>query len=729
MTSVAGAALDALAQARHPDPFALLGPHRADPGIVIRTYQPSAEGVAVLRNGFQATMMRVHPSGIFEATFDDAKDVFDYKLRVRYPDGRATETDDPYRYGRVISDYDLYLFGEGKHTRIYERLGAHLMRIGEADGAHFAVWAPNAERASVVGDFNEWDGRRHPMRRLGMSGVWEIFIPGVTEGQRYKFELRSRMHGEILVKSDPFGFAFEVPPLSASVVARLDYQWNDGAWMRDRAAWNNWFNRPFAVYEAHFGSWARVPEEGDRYLTYRELADRLIPYVKDLGYTHIELLPVAEHPYSGSWGYQVTGYYAPTSRFGSPQDFKAFVDACHQHGLGVILDWVPGHFPKDRFALAQFDGTSLYEHADPRQGEHRDWGTLIFNYGRNEVRNFLLANALFWLDEYHIDGLRVDAVASMLYLDYSRQPGEWVPNRHGGRENLDAIDFLRELNELTHGQHPGSITIAEESTAFPSVSRPTYLGGLGFTYKWNMGWMNDILEYVRQDPIYRRYHHQPLTFSLLYAFTENFILPFSHDEVVHGKGSMFGKIPGDDWQKAATLRALYGFMYAHPGKKLLFMGGEFGQRREWNYDASLDWHLLAEPVHAGIQRFVRDLNRVYASEPALYECDFDGHGFQWIDCNDNDNSVVSFVRRAANPDDFVVSVLNFTPVPREAYLVGVPRAGSYVELINSDAEAYGGSNVGNGGVVFTDAIAAHGHAQSVKLKLPPLGCLILKPSV
>jgi 1,4-alpha-glucan branching enzyme len=729
MTSVAGAALDALAQARHPDPFALLGPHRADPGIVIRTYQPSAEGVAVLRNGFQATMMRVHPSGIFEATFDDAKDVFDYKLRVRYPDGRATETDDPYRYGRVISDYDLYLFGEGKHTRIYERLGAHLMRIGEADGAHFAVWAPNAERASVVGDFNEWDGRRHPMRRLGMSGVWEIFIPGVTEGQRYKFELRSRMHGEILVKSDPFGFAFEVPPLSASVVARLDYQWNDGAWMRDRAAWNNWFNRPFAVYEAHFGSWARVPEEGDRYLTYRELADRLIPYVKDLGYTHIELLPVAEHPYSGSWGYQVTGYYAPTSRFGSPQDFKAFVDACHQHGLGVILDWVPGHFPKDRFALAQFDGTSLYEHADPRQGEHRDWGTLIFNYGRNEVRNFLLANALFWLDEYHIDGLRVDAVASMLYLDYSRQPGEWVPNRHGGRENLDAIDFLRELNELTHGQHPGSITIAEESTAFPSVSRPTYLGGLGFTYKWNMGWMNDILEYVRQDPIYRRYHHQHLTFSLLYAFTENFILPFSHDEVVHGKGSMFGKIPGDDWQKAATLRALYGFMYAHPGKKLLFMGGEFGQRREWNYDASLDWHLLAEPVHAGIQRFVRDLNRVYASEPALYECDFDGHGFQWIDCNDNDNSVVSFLRRAANPDDFVVSVLNFTPVPREAYLVGVPRAGSYVELINSDAEAYGGSNVGNGGVVFTDAIAAHGHAQSVKLKLPPLGCLILKPSV
>jgi 1,4-alpha-glucan branching enzyme len=726
MTSVAGTALDALAQARHSDPFALLGPHRAERGIVIRTYQPSAEGVAVLRDGFQATMVRVHPSGIFEATFDDASEVFDYRLRIRYPDGHAIDTDDPYRYGRVISDYDLYLFGEGKHTRIYDRLGAHLMRIGAADGAHFAVWAPNAERASVVGDFNEWDGRRHPMRRLGASGVWEIFIPGVVEGQRYKFELRTRQHGELLVKTDPFGFLFEVPPLSASVVTRLDYTWNDDAWMRERAAWNNWFNRPFAVYEAHFGSWARVPEEGNRYLTYRELADRLIPYVKDLGYTHIELLPVAEHPFSGSWGYQVTGYYAPTSRFGAPQDFKAFVDACHQQGLGVILDWVPGHFPKDRFALAEFDGTSLYEHADPRQGEHRDWGTLIFNYGRNEVRNFLLANALFWLDEYHIDGLRVDAVASMLYLDYSRTAGEWVPNRHGGRENLEAIQFLRELNELTHGQHPGSITIAEESTAFPSVSRPTYLGGLGFTYKWNMGWMNDILEYVRQDPVHRRYHHQHLTFSLLYAFSENFILPFSHDEVVHGKGSMFGKIPGDDWQKAATLRALYGFMYSHPGKKLLFMGSEFGQGREWNYDASLDWHLLGEPLHAGITRFVRDLNRVYTSEPALYECDFDGRGFQWIDCNDNDNSVVSLVRRATNSDDFVVSVLNFTPVPREGYLIGVPRPGSYVELINSDAEAYGGGNVGNGGVVFTEPIAAHGHQQSLKLKLPPLACLMLK---
>jgi 1,4-alpha-glucan branching enzyme len=726
-SSMAAAALDALAQARHGDPFALLGPHRTDKGIVIRTYQPAAEQVAVVGDGHHAPMVRVHSSGIFEAAFDDVPEVFDYRLRIRYPGGHSSEADDPYRYGRVISDYDLYLFGEGKHTRIYDRLGAHPMRIGDADGVHFAVWAPNAERASVVGDFNGWDGRLHPMRLLGMSGVWEIFIPGVGVGGRYKFELRTRQHGELLVKSDPFGFAFEVPPLSASVVTRLDYEWGDGHWIRERAGVNQWLNRPFAVYEVHLGSWARIPEENNRYLTYRELAARLIPYVKEMGYTHIELLPVAEHPFSGSWGYQVTGYYAPTSRFGPPADFKAFVDACHQAGIGVILDWVPGHFPKDRFALAQFDGTSLYEHADPRQGEHRDWGTLIFNYGRNEVRNFLLANALFWLDEYHIDGLRVDAVASMLYLDYSRKAGEWVPNRHGGRENLEAIEFLRELNALTHGQHPGSITVAEESTAFPSVSRPTYLGGLGFSYKWNMGWMNDILEYVRQDPVHRRYHHQHLTFSLLYAFTENFILPFSHDEVVHGKGSMFGKIPGDDWQKAATLRALYGFMYSHPGKKLMFMGCEFGQGREWNYDASLDWHLLDEPLHRGIRQFVRDLNGVYTSHAPMYECDFEGRGFQWIDCNDTDNSVVSFVRRATHTDDFVVSVLNFTPVPREGYVVGVPRAGSYTEVINSDAASYGGSNVGNGGVVFTEGVAAHGHPQSLRLTLPPLACLILKP--
>jgi 1,4-alpha-glucan branching enzyme len=495
----------------------------------------------------------------------------------------------------------------------------------------------------------------------------------------------------------------------------------------DRGGRNAWFSRPMAIYEVHLGSWARIPDQHDRFLSYVELAERLIPYVKEMGYTHIELLPVMEHPFFGSWGYQVTGFFAPSARYGTPPEFKAFVDACHRNGIAVILDWVPGHFPKDAHGLARFDGTSLYEHADPRQGEHRDWGTLIFNYGRNEVRNFLLANALFWMEEYHVDGLRVDAVASMLYLDYSRPQGQWVPNKFGGRENIEAIDFLRELNVLTHGEHPGSITVAEESTSFPSVSRPAYLGGLGFTYKWNMGWMNDTLEYMKQDPIFRRYHHRLLTFSLLYAFSENFILPFSHDEVVHMKGSMWGKIPGDDWQKAATLRALYGYMYAHPGKKLMFMGAEFGQGREWNHDRSLDWHLIDQPLHRGIQQFMKDLNRVYASEPALYECDFEPRGFQWIDCNDSDNSVVSLIRRGTDPDNFVAAILNFTPVPRYGYVIGMPRAGTYRELLNSDAATYAGSNLGNDGRVSTDSVPSHGYEQSVRLTLPPLGFLLFKP--
>ena len=726
MKAAPTASYDALAEARHADPFSVLGPHRTGTGIVIRAIRPDAQSAWVLWDGRETAMERRHPAGIFEATLAGVSDIPDYRLRVRFPDGHTADMDDPYRYGRIIGDYDLYLFGEGNHTRIHEKLGAHRARVGAAEGVHFAVWAPNAERVSVVGDFNNWDGRVHPMRSLGPSGVWEIFVPAVQTGQRYKFEIRAR-DGEILLKIDPFGLAFEVPPLSASVVTTLEYEWGDGDWMRTRAEHGNWLQRPMAVYEVHLGSWARIPEEGDRYLTYRELADRLVPYVREMGYTHIELLPVMEHPYSGSWGYQVTGFFAPTSRFGGPQDFKYFVDACHRGGIGVILDWVPGHFPKDAHALARFDGTALFEHADPRQGEHRDWGTLIFNYARNEVRNFLLANALFWLDEYHADGLRVDAVASMLYLDYSRREGEWVPNRFGGRENLEAIEFMRQLNALTHAEYPGSITVAEESTAWPSVSRPAYLGGLGFTYKWNMGWMNDILEYVRKDPVYRRWDHWHLTFSLLYAFTENFILPFSHDEVVHGKGSMLGRIPGDDWQKAATLRALYGFMYTHPGKKLMFMGAEFGQGREWNFDASLDWHLLDRPIHAGLRRFVQDLNRTYATEPALYECDFDASGFQWIDCNDNENSVVSFIRRSAHGREFLVAILNFTPVPRDGYRIGVPAGGAYTELLNSDAESYGGSNRGNGGVVFTEAIAAHGHADSLRLNLPPLGFLLLKP--
>jgi 1,4-alpha-glucan branching enzyme len=726
VTIAAERLLEALAGARHPDPFSVLGPHVVDGGVSIRAILPDAEHVEVaLRDGRTVSMARRHPAGVFDALIEGLRELPDYRLRATYPGGDVAEVDDPYRYGRVIGDYDLYLFGEGNHTHIYDTLGAHPTRIGDTDGVHFAVWAPNAHRVSVVGDFNLWDGRMHPMRSLGASGVWEIFLPSAREGHRYKFEVRTRQ-GEILLKTDPYGFASEVPPQSASIVTRSTYEWNDGEWMRTREQAGAWYSRPMACYEVHLGSWMRVADEGDRYLTYRELAERLIPYVKDMGYTHVELLPVMEHPFSGSWGYQVTGFFAPTSRFGTPDDFRAFVDACHRNGIGVILDWVPGHFPKDAHGLARFDGTALYEHADPRQGEHRDWGTLIFNYGRQEVRSFLLANALYWLREFHADGLRVDAVASMLSLDYSREQGEWVPNRFGGRENLDAIDFLRQMNTLTHAEHPGSITVAEESTAWPSVSRPTYVGGLGFTYKWNMGWMNDTLEYFGKDPIHRRYEHWKLTFSLIYAFTENFILPFSHDEVVHGKGSMFGRMPGDDWHKAATLRGLYGYMYAHPGKKLMFMGCEFGQGREWNHDVSLDWHLLDNPVFAGIHRFVRDLNHTYRREPALHEVDFEPAGFQWIDCNDNDNSVFSFIRRAKDPNDSIVVLLNFTPVPRDGYRIGVPDPGAYAELLNSDAGIYGGANRGNGGVAFTEPIASHGHAQSLYLQLPPLACLLLK---
>jgi 1,4-alpha-glucan branching enzyme len=728
MISSTGTAFDTLAAARHADPFSVLGPHLEQGRLVVRAILPAAAAVEVVREDEPAApMTKRHPAGIYEAVLEGTTTIVPYRLKVIYPGGHTAEIEDPYRFGRMLSDLDLYLFGEGSHTRLYDKLGAHILDAGGVHGVHFAVWAPNATRVSVVGDFNQWDGRVHPMRSLGASGVWEIFIPAAAVGERYKFELRTAS-GDLLVKIDPFGFAFEVPPLTASIISRADYEWQDGEWMEARDAAGSWFERPMSAYEVHLGSWARVPDEGNRYLTYAELAERLIPYVREMGYTHIELLPVMEHPFSGSWGYQVTGFFAPTSRFGTPTEFKAFVDACHRAGIGVILDWVPGHFPRDTHALAQFDGTALYEHADPRQGEHRDWGTLIFNYGRNEVRNYLLANALFWLREYHVDGLRVDAVASMLYLDYSRRAGEWIPNRYGGRENLEAIEFIRQLNTLTHAESPGSITVAEESTAWPSVSRPTYVGGLGFTYKWNMGWMNDILEYVSKDPVHRRYEHQHLTFSLLYAFTENFILPFSHDEVVHGKGSMFDRAPGDDWQKAATLRALYGFMYAHPGKKLMFMGTEFGQRREWNYDNSLDWHLLDNPYHGGLRAFVKDLNRVYTTEPGLHEVDFDAAGFSWIDCNDNENSTLSFIRRGRDGRAPIVAVLNFTPVQRDGYRIGVPLPGTYTELLNSDAEIYGGGNVGNNGAVATEPIPSHGHQQSLRLKLPALSCLLLKPS-
>jgi len=581
----------------------------------------------------------------------------------------------------------------------------------------------------VVGDFNGWDGRVHLMRHLGSSGVWELFIPDLPDGEKYKFEIRTPA-GAVFTKTDPVGVAFETPPLTAAVVRDISgYRWQDEPWMSARASMDAWLSRPMTIYEVHLGSWARVPEEGNRFLTYRELADRLVPYVVDAGFTHIELLPVMEHPFSGSWGYQVLGFFAPTSRFGSPEDFKYFVDRCHQANIGVILDWVPGHFPKDAHGLARFDGTALYEHSDPRQGEHQDWGTLIFNYGRNEVRSFLLSNALFWLEEYHVDGLRVDAVASMLYLDYSREPGQWVPNKFGGRENLDAIDFFHQLNMLTHGKHPGTMTLAEESTSWPGVSRPVHLGGLGFTYKWNMGWMHDMLEYAHADPVHRRWSHNLVTFSMLYAYTENFVLPFSHDEVVHGKGALLDKMPGDAWQKYAMLRVLLGFMYGHPGKKLLFMGAEFGQWREWNHDRSLDWHLLQDSAHIGIRRYVQALNWHVRHEPALHALDFDPAGFRWIDCNDNENSVISLLRFGRNRRETLVLVFNFTPVPRANYRIGVPDAGRYLELLNSDSDVYGGSNAGNAGGVDSEPMPAHGFEQSIRLMIPPLGCLILKKPI
>jgi 1,4-alpha-glucan branching enzyme len=717
------------------DPFAVLGPHieGRPAAVVIRTRQPAAVSVAVqLRPSRDLrSMTRIDPDGLFELRIpepaaSETASIPDYRLRVTYGGGHIVEIDDPYRYGRVLSDFDLHLFAEGTHWRAFEKLGAHRRTVGSTVGVHFAVWAPNADRVSVIGDFNGWDGRVHPMRLLVPSGVWEIFIPDLRNGEKYKFEIRTSS-GALLKKSDPFGVAFEVPPQSASIVREIDhYEWQDEHWIEARKAGGAWFDQPMAIYEVHLGSWARVPEEGNRFLTYRELAHRLVPYVKEAGFTHIELLPVMEHPFSGSWGYQVLGFFAPTSRFGAPEEFKYFVDACHQAGIGVILDWVPGHFPKDAHGLAHFDGTALYEHSDPRQGEHQDWGTLIFNYGRNEVRNFLLSNALFWLEQYHVDGLRVDAVASMLYLDYSRRAGEWVPNRYGGRENLEAISFLQQLNTLTHGEHPGTLTAAEESTAWPGVSRPVHVGGLGFTYKWNMGWMHDMLEYAHQDPVHRRWHHNRVTFTALYMHTENFILPFSHDEVVHGKRALLDKMPGDVWQKHATLRTLYGYMFAHPGKKLLFMGSEFGQWREWNHDRSLDWHLLDDPLHASLRQFVQALNWHYRAERPLYQVDFDPSGFRWIDCNDNENSVVSMVRYARDPREFLVMVFNFTPVLRSEYRIGVPEPGFYAELLNSDAAIYGGSNAGNGGGVGSEPIAAHGFEQSVRLVVPPLGCLYLK---
>jgi 1,4-alpha-glucan branching enzyme len=724
-------AIGAVAAGTSDNAFAVLGRHSTTldgrPAVVVRTNQPAAFSVELVSAAGVVPMRRI-VDGLFEVVLplgETPPDELGYRFRV-HDGGTVRDVVDPYQFGQVLADFDLHLFGEGTHHRVWEKLGSRRMTIGHHAGVHFAVWAPNAQRVSVVGDFNGWDGRVHPMRKLVPSGVWELFVPDLPDGACYKYEVRTPA-GHLLKKADPYARRFEVPPNTASIVwTERTYDWRDDEWMRERASSEGLIARPMSVYEVHLESWRRVPDEGHRYLTYRELAQELVPYVREMGYTHIELLPVMEHPFSGSWGYQVIGFFAPTSRFGPPDDFRHFVDTCHRYGIGVILDWVPGHFPKDEHGLARFDGTALYEHADPRQGEHLDWGTLVFNYGRAEVRSFLLSNALYWLEEFHIDGLRVDAVASMLYLDYSREQGQWVPNQYGGRENLDAVSFLQQMNTVTHGRASGSITVAEESTAWPAVSRPTYLGGLGFTFKWNMGWMHDILEYMQQDPVHRRWHHNRITFSMLYAFTENFVLPFSHDEVVHGKGSMLDKMPGDAWQKHANLRTLYGYMYGHPGKKLMFMGCEIGQWREWNYDASLDWHLLDDPMHRGLQRWVKDLNHTYQREPALHDVDFEAAGFSWIDCNDNENSVVSMIRRTRDGRDAVVIAANFTPVPRIAYRIGVPEEGWYRELLNSDGEMYGGGNMGNGGGVASEPVPSHGFDQSLCLVVPPLGFVMFK---
>ncbi len=714
----------------HCDPFAVLGMHivstEKGQALAVRTFQPGAKSVYLASETERYPFQQHRQTGFFEIILPQHQTPFSYRLHITYADGNDITIADPYSFPPVLSDFDLHLHSEGNHHHIYDRLGAHPTEFHKQPGVHFAVWTPNAQRVSVVGDFNAWNGCQHPMRNRGSTGIWELFIPDLKPGTIYKYEIKTQ-NGDVFTKSDPYAFCMEHRPRTGSVVYQPDDAlWFDTDWLQTRRE-RDPYTEPIAIYEVHLGSWRRNPHEDNRSLTYRELAHELVEYVLEMGYTHIELLPIMEHPLDESWGYQVTGYYAPTSRFGTPDDFKYFVNHCHTHGIGVILDWVPAHFPTDAHGLAQFNGSAIYEHADPRQGTHPDWGTLIFNYGRNEVRNFLIANALYWIEKYHIDGLRVDAVASMLYLDYSRKEGEWIPNRYGGRENLGAIAFMHQLNALVHERFPGVLMIAEESTSWPGVSRPVYLGGLGFGFKWNMGWMNDTLSYISKEPIHRKYHHDNLTFGLVYAFHENFILVLSHDEVVHGKRALIDKMPGDRWQKFANLRAFYAFQYAHPGKKLLFMGGELGQWQEWNSQESIHWHLLAEPDHAGLKRFVRDLNTLYRGEPALYERDFDPEGFEWISLHDASNSVLTFLRRARSHDAPLIFACNFTPVPRENYRIGVPTPGTYRELINSDSERYGGSNMGNLGTVQTDPIASHGHPHSLQITLPPLAAVMFKP--
>ncbi|GAC1469429.1 MAG: 1,4-alpha-glucan branching enzyme [Isosphaeraceae bacterium] len=727
--------IERIVQANHWNPFEVLGPHLVEigkgKGLSIRAFLPDARHAWVIdlsrgEPGAKSPMTRLHADGFLESVFPGKSAPFPYRLAIENHEGHSWQFVDAYRFGPVLTDYDLHLLGEGTHNRNFERLGAHLQTHDGVRGVAFAVWAPNANRVSVVGDFNHWDGRRHSMRNRGATGVWELFIPELNQGEVYKFEVKSRFNNYLVQKADPYGFAAELRPKTASVVWDVTgFAWSDSDWLASRDQ-RQALDAPISVYEIQLGSWKRKPEEGNAFLNYRELADQLVEYLSHTQFTHVELMPISEYPFDGSWGYQPVGYFAPTSRFGTPDDFAYFVNALHRQGIGVIVDWVPAHFPRDLHGLGYFDGTHLYEHEDPRLGEHRDWGTKIFNYGRPEVRNFLYGNALFWLERYHIDGLRVDAVASMLYLDYSREPGEWVPNAFGGNENLEAIDFLKRFNELCHQEHPGVLTIAEESTSFSGVSKPTYLGGLGFSLKWNMGWMNDTLRYFSKDPVYRKYEHGSLTFSLIYAFTENFMLPLSHDEVVHGKGALLDKMPGDLWQKFANLRLLYGYMYGHPGKKLLYMGNELAQWREWSHDKSLDWHLLEWRDHRGIFRLVCDLNALYREQAALFQIDFDWQGFDWLELHDWENSVLAFLRRARDEADSIIVVCNFTPVPRYDYRIGVPSGGFYREILNTDSEIYGGSNFGNEGGVWASDVPHAGRPYHLSLRIPPLGVLYLK---
>ncbi|GLX01740.1 1,4-alpha-glucan branching protein GlgB [Microtetraspora sp. NBRC 16547] len=707
--------LDRLAGGAHHDPHSILGAHPERDGVTIRVLRPLAEKVEALVDG-TAHELRHVASGVFEVTIPGLDKIPDYRLRITYPGTAPYETGDPYRHWPTLGEVDLHLISEGRHERLWEVLGARVLRHEDTDGTAFAVWAPNALGVRVIGDFNRWDGTGHPMRSLGRSGVWELFIPEVGPGTRYKFAILG-IDGVWREKADPMARHTEVPPATASIVEQSEYAWRDDAWLAERAG-RDAVAEPMSVYEMHLGSWRPG-------LSYRDLATELVAYVKEMGFTHVEFMPVAEHPFGGSWGYQVTSYYAPTSRFGAPDDFRHLVDELHRAGIGVIVDWVPAHFPMDEWALARFDGTPLYEHADPSRGEHPDWGTYVFDFGRHEVRNFLVANAVYWLREFHVDGLRVDAVASMLYLDYSRREGEWTPNVYGGRENLDAIEFLKEMNTVSYREVPGIVTIAEESTAWPGVSQPVHLGGLGFGFKWNMGWMHDTLAYLKHEPIFRQYHHHQMTFSLMYAYSENFVLPLSHDEVVHMKGSLLGKMPGDEWQRFANLRALYGFMWAHPGKQLLFMGGEFGQGSEWSESRGLDWWVLDFDFHQGVQRLVRDLNRTYRETPALYALDSDPDGFQWIDADDAQGNVFSFLRYDGS-GSALACVANFSGAPHDDYRLGLPAAGRWEEVVNTDAYDYAGSGVGNMGAVEAVEEPHHGLPCSARLRVPPLATIWLR---